>query len=594
MRIIHFLSYILQRPPTPLPPPLPAFRSPSMDSSRPSSLSYLRPFGPTVAPPNQESELVDDNDCCLSTTPTIRRTTPRKTLPIPRALKITAESPSDPSPKSRTPTTGTPRHTFPQRTPTLPPFHSSSPVPIPRSRSRSSTESSSSSGSDPQQTPQHGMGRKVAASLDLFRETSSSADELEKPSLPLPSSTKRRVTSKHHAQTTAEPEFSFFKRSEWPDRESAAARREQSGGTRERARTRDGSYPNSASRDPTEVQRRKDRPHSVRENVISELVSWRKDILGDSHQNRGRPRKRSLDSNQHTDPVDHQDSRRNASSFRNPRDFQFAASSSSPVSLTDISLTSPIVPSAIIPDSPLSRRDALPSVNTPNSPYTTEDDDDESSNWDDDTASDSGTTASTNSLWPRSPSQSNSSSPVLKHSIHHDDHDGDADDEDTGLMIASRIRQSAATPPELSDFPPFLSNFHDGDMQGEEDRSDDGAFSLGKFANISQESLPHIPLRPFRNQVGGHSAIYKFTKRAVCKVRRLIDFLSSHNVSHRFSVSIPVPRIYKASGLPGKSILRSRRARSPSTPWVHSTIPRGHACNVPSCQVERALSGIFG
>ena len=96
-----------------------------------------------------------------------------------------------------------------------------------------------------------------------------------------------------------------------------------------------------------------------------------------------------------------------------------------------------------------------------------------SSNWDDDTASDSGTTASTNSQWPRSPSQSNSSSPVLKHSIHHDDHDGDADDEDTGLVIASRIRQSAATPPELSDFPPFLSNFHDGDMQGEEDRSDD-------------------------------------------------------------------------------------------------------------------------
>ncbi|THG93087.1 hypothetical protein EW145_g8478, partial [Phellinidium pouzarii] len=31
------------------------------------------------------------------------------------------------------------------------------------------------------------------------------------------------------------------------------------------------------------------------------------------------------------------------------------------------------------------------------------------------------------------------------------------------------------------------------------------------------EHLPHIPLRPFRNQVGGHSAIYKFTKRAVCK-----------------------------------------------------------------------------
>ncbi|KAF8529214.1 SAICAR synthase-like protein [Hysterangium stoloniferum] len=35
--------------------------------------------------------------------------------------------------------------------------------------------------------------------------------------------------------------------------------------------------------------------------------------------------------------------------------------------------------------------------------------------------------------------------------------------------------------------------------------------------------LPHVPLRPFRNQVGGHSAIYKFTKRAVCKARPLVS-----------------------------------------------------------------------
>ena len=39
-----------------------------------------------------------------------------------------------------------------------------------------------------------------------------------------------------------------------------------------------------------------------------------------------------------------------------------------------------------------------------------------------------------------------------------------------------------------------------------------------EVSGYPQESLPHIPLRPFRNQVGGHSAIYKFTKRAVCKV----------------------------------------------------------------------------
>lgn len=27
-----------------------------------------------------------------------------------------------------------------------------------------------------------------------------------------------------------------------------------------------------------------------------------------------------------------------------------------------------------------------------------------------------------------------------------------------------------------------------------------------------------VPLQPFKNKVGGHSEIYKFTRRAVCKV----------------------------------------------------------------------------
>jgi hypothetical protein len=30
-------------------------------------------------------------------------------------------------------------------------------------------------------------------------------------------------------------------------------------------------------------------------------------------------------------------------------------------------------------------------------------------------------------------------------------------------------------------------------------------------------------LQPFRNKVGGHSAIYKFTKQAVCKVRIVVS-----------------------------------------------------------------------
>lgn len=496
-----------------------------MDPPHPSSLSHFLPLAASSLPSDrtiplsvQDSEPVDDDDHYLSATPTIRCITRRKSPTIPQAPTTIVES-------SSLPMTSPARHSFSQRTSTLPSYHSNSPLPLPRSRSRSSTDSSSSSGSEPQSSQQHGIGRKVAASLDLFRETTSSADELDdldKPSMPL-TSPSRRVSSKHHSQTNAKPEFAFFKRSEWPDRETAAARRERSGGNRERVRTRDGSHSNSVPRDLADAQRRNGRPHSVRDNVINDLVNWRKDILGDPYQDRGRPRKRSLDSDsdQDIDPVDHQNLRRNESlSFRHPRSFQFSPSSS-PVSLSDVALTSPLVPSAIIVDSPLSHRDALPPVDNPISPHTTDDEDDESSNWDDDTASDSGTTASSNSPWPRSPFQPNASlSPILKHPVHHDDHDDQGEDEeDPGLVMPSRIRQPTV-PPVLSNFPSYLSNFHD-DLQVEEESVNHEIFSgsLGKLANLSQESLPHIPLRPFRNQVGGHSAIYKFTKRAVCKVR---------------------------------------------------------------------------
>lgn len=59
--------------------------------------------------------------------------------------------------------------------------------------------------------------------------------------------------------------------------------------------------------------------------------------------------------------------------------------------------------------------------------------------------------------------------------------------------------------------------FKDGDLplEGEEGRE---LVEDDYFPSFSQEHLPHVPLRPFRNQVGGHTSIYKFTKRAVCKV----------------------------------------------------------------------------
>ena len=55
-----------------------------------------------------------------------------------------------------------------------------------------------------------------------------------------------------------------------------------------------------------------------------------------------------------------------------------------------------------------------------------------------------------------------------------------------------------------------------------------------EVSSYPQESWPHIPLWPLHNQVGGHSAIYKFTKRAVCKVSpnsRIRQFNLSSRVS---------------------------------------------------------------
>ena len=68
--------------------------------------------------------------------------------------------------------------------------------------------------------------------------------------------------------------------------------------------------------------------------------------------------------------------------------------------------------------------------------------------------------------------------------------------------------------PELSDLSSLLSNFHNNDVQAEEDGPDNEPFSgySWKSINSSQEGLPHILLQPFCNQAGGHNAIYKFTK----------------------------------------------------------------------------------
>lgn len=103
-----------------------------------------------------------------------------------------------------------------------------------------SADSASSTSADdlqlsPDPTPSQPTSRKVAAALDLFKETvpTSEHDSSVTPAsdTKLPEST---ITG-HEEVSGAQ----FVKRTEWPDRENAAHRRDKSAAAQDRARTRE-------------------------------------------------------------------------------------------------------------------------------------------------------------------------------------------------------------------------------------------------------------------------------------------------------------------------------------------------------------------
>ncbi|KIP07718.1 hypothetical protein PHLGIDRAFT_70655 [Phlebiopsis gigantea 11061_1 CR5-6] len=233
--------------------------------------------------------------------------------------------------------------------------------------------------------------------------------------------------------------------------------------------------------------------------------------------------------------------------------------SSSPRPITPLPLTAqPIhLPTSLVPP---------PSFTSPWS----SDEDDESA-WETASVTTSTSTTSASSPFPLSPSRT---SPVPQPLVRHP---SDEDDE----------QQSGP-----------LSHFHDLDLNQGHNGVDQGIPTDWSF-NLSQESLPHIPLRPFRNQVGGHSAIYKFTKRAVCKplvsrenlfyeaVEReappLLDFIPRYLgvmlVSYRRPPDIfPFEEYDDRSGVgagdglngSGSFVSRSRRHSSPRSPDLPS------------------------
>lgn len=59
----------------------------------------------------------------------------------------------------------------------------------------------------------------------------------------------------------------------------------------------------------------------------------------------------------------------------------------------------------------------------------------------------------------------------------------------------------------------------DEDDAGDDEADDAFSSDGGDHLDYDEQRQPAIPLTPFRNKVGGHSLMWKFKNRAICKVR---------------------------------------------------------------------------
>ncbi|KZT72671.1 SAICAR synthase-like protein [Daedalea quercina L-15889] len=388
----------------------------------------------------------------------------------------------------------------------------------PLTRRSPSPSSSSSPSSGPEMAPSTsaaGIGRKVAASLDLFKEsTGTPSKEDIDPFERVPSGSpisKRKTSSGHLMGDMTEAQFEFVKRSDWPDREMSALRREKSvtGLSMERVKTRESVSSASSARE-ADARRSKRRQPSMRDTVLNDLMQWRNSVAEDIA--RGRPRDRPVWHDEPPEDAAIGSPQIDSSLVSSVTYHQAFSPEPSPSHPPATGIRSPSYPLPISLDIPLpsSRRSSIQLVSAParvrsrdrspspipdRPPPTVASDvpsywsTDDESTWD--TASvTSASTTEASSPFPLSPSRTSPQPlPFVRHAS-----DEDEEQHQRTLLV------------------PF------DDMELGLEGEADGASEPGDLApSLSQESLPHIPLRPFRNQVGGHSAIYKFTRRAVCK-----------------------------------------------------------------------------
>ncbi|EKM80450.1 hypothetical protein AGABI1DRAFT_128122 [Agaricus bisporus var. burnettii JB137-S8] len=366
------------------------------------------------------------------------------------------------------------------------------PVPSHPTSSTSSPSTSSSSSIVPPRDNFHatgaGMGRKVAAKLQLFKESvgpseGSLPSEVSNPQ----SACKRDSSQSGDDEEIAEAEFEFVKRSDWPDREAAAIRRERSMTTLERLRGWDNI--SGAWGDTSQGH------HEDREGVLQDYNRWRRGFVESSGAKRGRRRDRTAP--------------------------EIAAKTESPVlsKKSRNELNVPHLLSHAFPPSPsLSRSPRRLSVS-------------------EQSHSDSSTTHSHPPLWSESPSKLPEvfPRPPISTGSHLDlpspkvftpvsplesvspwSTDDDSNWDAASIATSASVQTDSTRHQGLrTRFPVLLHNSGEGsDLPSNSFVFKGGDSNQSLYFDLSQENLPHIPLRPFRNQVGGHKSIYKFTKQA--------------------------------------------------------------------------------
>lgn len=384
------------------------------------------------------------------------------------------------------------------RRPSTPPSPLSSPdsSPSPSSRSR---------------TPQNnaaGIGRKVADSLQLFKESVSlPATEVINPLAfsRACSPSRRRINSRSVVDDDDDVigHFEFVKRADWPEREAAAFRRERSSLALDRPRTRDSIVVPTREHNGSE-SRRKERADRPKDGGPVDRIQFTKDVAKEKDA-RGRPR-------------DRQRLEKSSAvlSQATPTPADPHARSYLDLCVTPI-LTSPR-PYPSLPRSPSERVPIPTPQHQPSSDFAAP------SILSSPSVSNHVRTSNTHSrsptpvrTVPQLPPRPRYRDPVTTPSA------SSTEDEsawESASVTSTTSTSSPPSPPEPIDSNPGVTWSMDDEYHGMSRHTPtDQDVGVDEYqSDPSEDILPHIPLRPFRNQVGGHTSIYKFTKRAVCKV----------------------------------------------------------------------------